>query len=135
MPSTVPSPEGWATPAQSRAKMRASQLQNRGQILSREELARVNQDIMAMEKLVRDFLVGEGYMPVGIQDDKVSFAHVLLLFIHCAPASMLHKGIQAVAMLLEHEVASKSVETPAAAVVRRVDPLTDLMEHSAEVVQ
>ena len=48
---------------------------------------------------------------------------------------MLHKGMQAVAMLLEHEGVSKSVEMLAIAIARRVDPLTDLMEHSAEVVQ
>ena len=58
MPRTAPSSEGWVMLAQSQVKKRANQLQNRGQILSQEELARVNQDIMAMEKLVRDFLAG-----------------------------------------------------------------------------
>jgi len=90
---------------------------------------------MSTEKLAREFLVGEGYMLADIQDDKVSLAHVPLLITHCTPASMLHKGVQAVMTLLEHEVASKSAETLAAAVMRRVNPLTDLMEHSAEVVQ
>ena len=131
----VPSSEGQVMPTQSRVKMRVSQMQNRGRILSQEELARVNQDIMATEKLVRDFLVGEGYMPADVQNDKVSLTHILLLLAHCTPASMLHKGIWAVTMLLEHEGLSKAVEILAVAVTRRVDPLTDLMEHSTKVVQ
>src|SRR5882724_5354317 len=90
---------------------------------------------MAMEKSVRDFLVGEGYMPADIQDNKMSLTHMLLLLAHCAPASILHKGVQAVTMLLEHEGTSKSAEMLAIAVMRRVDPLTDLMEHSTKVIQ
>jgi len=35
-----------------------------------EEMARVNQHVMAMEKLAKDFLVGEGYMPVDIRMTK-----------------------------------------------------------------
>ena len=62
-------------------------------------------------------------MPVDVQDDKVSFTHVLLLLAHCMPASVLHKGVWAVAMLLEHEVVSKLAEVLATAVARRVDPL------------
>ena len=80
---------------------------------------------MAMEKSARDFLVGEGYMPADIQDNKVSLAHMLLLLTHCAPASILHKGMWAVTMLLEHEGTSKSAEMLAIAIARRVNPLTD----------
>jgi len=87
---------------------------------------------MATEKSARDFLVGEGYMPADVQDNKVSLAHVLLLLAHCAPASVLHKGVWAVATLLENEGTSKSVEMLAVAVARRVDPLTNLMEHSSK---
>src|SRR5882724_11057918 len=65
---------------------------------------------MAMEKSARDILVG-------------------------APASVLHKGMWAVATLLEHKGASKSVEMLAIAIMRRVDPLTNLMEHSTKVIQ
>jgi len=65
----------------------------------------------------------------------MSLTHMLLLLAHCALASILHKGVQAVTMLLEHEGTSKSAEMLAIAVVRRVDPLTDLMEHSAKVIQ
>jgi len=90
---------------------------------------------MATEKLARDFLVGEGYMPVDMWDDKGSLAHVLLLLAHCALASVLHKGVQAVTTLLEHKVASKSAETLAAAVMGRVNPLTNLIEQSAEAIQ
>jgi len=82
---------------------------------------------MAMEKLVRVFLVGEGYMLADVQGNKVSLTHMLLLLTHCAPASMLHKGIWVVVTLLEHEEASKSVEILAVAIMRRVDPLTNLM--------
>ena len=74
-------------------------------------------------------------MPVDIQDNKVSLAHVLLLLAHCAPASILHKGVWVVTTLLEHKGTSKSVEMLAIAITRRVDPLTDLMEHSTEVIQ
>jgi len=79
--------------------MRVSQQQNKGRILLHEKLVRVNQDIMAMEKLARDFLVGEGYMPADMWDDKGS------------PGTL------------------------AAAVMVRVNPLTDLIEQSAEAIQ
>ena len=90
---------------------------------------------MATAKLAWEFLEGEGYMPADAQGNKVSLAHSLLLLAHCAPASVLHKGVRAVATLLEHEEASKTGDVVALAVARRVDPLVDMMEHSAKMVQ
>jgi len=43
--------------------------------------------------------------------------------------------MQAVVTLLEYNVASKLAETLAAAIVRRVDPLNDLMETLCQVLQ
>jgi len=52
------------------------------------------------------FLVGEGYMPADIQDNKVSLTHMLLLLAHCTLASMLHKGMWANFSTVDNHAAS-----------------------------
>src|SRR5882724_4771269 len=90
---------------------------------------------MATAKLAREYLEKQGYLLADRQGNKVTFVDSLLLLTHCAPSSMLSKGICAMATLLEHENASKTVEVVAWSIAKRVNPLVDMMEYATKRVQ
>jgi len=85
--------------------------------------------------LAREYLEKQAYLLADAQGNKVMLAHSLLLLMHCTLASMLSKGIHAIVTLLEHEETSRTAEVVAMSVARRVDPLVDMMEHTAETIQ
>jgi len=68
---------------------------------SREELVRLNQDVMASTKMAREFLKRPGYAPMDTQGNRASLSYTLLLLAHYASPSVVPKGMQAVATLLE----------------------------------
>jgi len=54
---------------------------------------------------------------------------------HCAPASILPRGIQAVATVFENEAVMKMADAVPANVVRRIDPLLNLVKEVADTTE
>jgi len=69
------------------------------------------------------------------QGNKASLVYSLLLLAHCAPSSILPKGIRAVATLLELETMTQCTEAVLLHVMKRLDPFLAIVEHMAEIVE
>jgi len=96
-------PVGLAGPAAlqpSQPHRRASQTRDPEGMPSREDLAKIQQDVMSLAKQARELLEKQGNTLVDAQGNKALLAHSLLLLAHCMLPSILPKDKQAVATFL-----------------------------------
>jgi len=115
-------------------RTRSSQSLTHEHVPTREELAKLNQDVLSSEKQAWEFLERQGYAPTDVQGNQALLSYTLLLLAHCVPPSILPKGIRAVATLLEQEVAAQNTELIAIAIMRQISLLLDLSNHAAEII-
>ena len=115
MPTIAVNPGG---PTAMQLRTRSSQSLTHEHIPTHEELAKLNQDVLASTKQAREFLKKQVYAPADVQGNQASLSYTLLLLAHCAPSSILPRGIQAIVTLLEQEVATQNAETVALAVMK-----------------
>jgi len=90
---------------------------------------------MSSTKVAKEFLERQGYTPTGAQGNRASLSYTLLLLSHYAPPSVLPKGMQVVATLLEQEAANQCTEMVTATVMSRLHPILDKMELAVENIQ
>jgi len=90
-------PQSQPQPAQ--ARTRSSQ--GVARMPSREELVKLNQDLMSSAAQAREYLEKLGYALVDVQGEKTTLSHMLLLLAHSTSTNVLQKGIRVVATLLE----------------------------------
>ena len=90
MPVVAVNPSG-PTPTQPRT--RSSQSLSHEHIPTRDELAKINQDVLANAKQAREYLEKQGYAPADAQGNRASLSYTLLLLAHYASPSILPKGI------------------------------------------
>jgi len=102
---------------------------NAGQVPLHKELAKLNQ---VSFKQAHKYLEKQGYMPTDPQGNRAALAHILLLLAHCAPPSIIPRGICAVATLLENEAATHTVNGISASIAKRVDLLLKSAEQAIE---
>ena len=95
----------------------------------------MNKDSLTMAAQVREYLEKEGYAPPDEQGGRAKLSYMLLLLLHAVPPSILHKGIRAVAMLLEHEETTCTADIIAAAVLHKIDPELESMGQAADQIQ
>jgi len=100
-----------------------------------EELMKANKDSLTTAAHVREFLEKEGYALPNTRGGRAKLSYTLLLLLHAAPPSILPKGIRAVATLLEREETMRTAETIAAAVLRKVDLVLELLEKAVDQAQ
>jgi len=131
MPTVAVDPGG---PPTTQPRTRSSQSLAHEHVPTREELAKINQDVLANAKQAREYLEKQGYAPADAQGNQATLSYSLLLLAHCAPPSVLPKGIQAIAALLEQEAVAQNAELIAQAVMRQIGLLLDLTEHAAETI-
>ena len=79
MPPATVDPGGPAMSQLMLGRTRSSQPQTHDQVPSREELAKLNQDVMASAKMAREFLERQGYALPDAQGNRVSLSYTLLL--------------------------------------------------------
>ena len=91
-----------------------------------EELAKINQDVLTNTKQAWEYLKKQGYAPADTQGDQASLSYTLLLLADYAPPSILPKGIQAIATLLEQETAAQNAELITLSIMKWISPLLDL---------
>jgi len=76
-------------------------------------------------KQAQEFLKKQGYAPTDAQGNCASLSYTLELLAHCAPSSILPKGMWAVTTLLEHEATGQSAELIALSVMKQISLLLD----------
>jgi len=91
--------------------------------------------ILPSAKAAREFLEKQGYAPVDAQGNKASLAYMLLLLAHCAPSSILPRGIHAVTMLLELEMATHCADAVSTGIMKKLELFLAIAEHTAEILQ
>ena len=96
---------------------------------------KLNQDILVNAKQAQEYLEKQGYALADAQGNRTSLSYTLLLLAHCAPPSILPKGMRAVATLLELETADQSAKIIATSVMNRINPLLDLTLHTTETIE
>jgi len=67
--------------------------------------------------------------------EKASLSPTLLLLAHCAPLSTLPKAIRAVTTILEDEEARRTADTHVVAIMQKLDPILNLMDHAADMAK
>ena len=96
-----------------------------------KELAKLHQVTV---KQACDFLEKQGYVLADTQGTKAMLMHTLLLT-HCAPPSIIARGVHAVATLLECEVANHTTEGASEGIVKRVKPILGSAKQAVEQAQ
>jgi len=96
---------------------------------------KVNKESLTTVPHAREYLEKEGYALPDTWRGRAKLSYMLLLLLHAAPPSILPKGIRAVMTLLEHEETAHTADTIAAAVLRKIDLVFDLMEKAVNQVQ
>jgi len=81
------------------------------------------------------FLERQGYIPADAQGNKSMLTHTLLLIAHCTPPSIIPKGIQVVATLLENEAAANTTEGVTVTVKKKFGPLLSSVEQVTDTMQ
>ena len=74
-------------------------------------------------------------MPKDVQGNGTMLVHMLMLLAHCMPHGVLPRGIRTVATILESEARARTADTVATNVVKRIDPLLELVEGTADTTQ
>jgi len=90
---------------------------------------------MASAMQAQEYLEKQGYTLPDMQGGKAALSYTLWGLAHCMPSAILPKSLRAVAIILEHKEASNVANTIVAAVMHKLDPLLDLMDHAANVMQ
>jgi len=90
MPTVAVDPGG---PPMMQPRMRSSPSLAHEHTPSQEELAKINQDVLANTKLAWEYLEKQGYAPADMQGNQAMLSYSLLLLAHCAPPSVLPTGI------------------------------------------
>jgi len=81
-----------------------------------------------------EYLEKQGYVPPDAQGGKVMLSYKLLLLVHCALPNILPKAIRADGTLLECEEVGQNVDTITTAIMCKLDPVVNLMDHMADMV-
>ena len=69
------------------------------------------------------------------QGNRMMLVHMLLLLTHCVPHGTHPRGICTIATILESKVGARTADVVAANVIRRIDPLLELVEGTADTTQ
>src|SRR5882672_4367497 len=120
-------------PQPSQIRTRASQVLDR--VPMHEELVKMNKDSLKTAAQAHEYLEKQGYVPPDAKGGKATLSYTLLLLLHAAPPNVLPKGIRVVATLLESEEVGRTADTIVAAVMRKLDPVLELMEHTTDMEQ
>jgi len=109
--------------------------QDADQLLSCEELVKLNQDLMSSTTQACEYLEKLGYVPTKVQGEKGTLSHTLLLLAHSTLANVLQKGVQAVATILEWDMTAKMANAVITNVMTKLDPVLALIDDAADSTQ
>ena len=118
-----------------RSQIRTRSNQEPGRTPTYEEFLKKNKELIKSTTQAREYLEKQGYTLPDEQGGRTSLSYTLLLLLHATTLSILPKGIRAVAMLLEHEEASRTADTITATIMSRLDPVLEHMALMADLVQ
>jgi len=85
-----------------------------------EELAKLHQ---VMVKQAHEILERQGYIQEDAQGSKAILTETLVLLAHCAPPSIITRGICTITTLLECEAADHTTEGVSKGIIKRVELL------------
>jgi len=133
MPALVGKSRKMLQPQLSQIYTRANQVPNH--VLTHKELLKMCKDSLTMAAQAQEYLEKQGYVPPDAKGGKDMLSYILLLLLHATPPNVLPNGIRGVTTLLEHEEVIQIANMIVVTVMQKLDPVLELMDHAAEMVQ